>query len=315
MTWRLRPDPRNVSVPRSLRLIAALLLATAHAAPALAARVVVFGDSWGVPAAPALQAVFDAEGVNETVAGAATGGETAANLSSAPGLQHISNTLAANPDADLVHLSIGGNDFLGQWNASLTPAQEDALFQAIIADVETIVEHILAVRPGALVFWSSYDYPRPLPLGTPAEVNAAGGRFAVLAFALADAKGAGLTYGDFTGLMQVTYGFDGTQPTIYDPPFPIPPGDPSLPDPMWPSPAASFSDSIHLTAEGYLVLAEAHYDAFYAALLAVPVPASSVVSRGALAALILLGAASTLRQRVSRPRRARRRGGSGLRRD
>jgi len=291
-----RFDPVRRQISRHFILLAAFLLATFHAAPAFAARVVVFGDSWGVPAAPALQAVLIAEGLPDTVASAAVGGETAANLSLASGLQHISDSLAANPDADLVHLSIGGNDFLGQWNSSFTPAQEDALFQAIAADVETIVDHILSVRLGVRIYWSSYDYPRPLPIGTPTEVNAASAKFAVEAAALADAKGAGLTYDDFNGLMQVTYGFDGTQPTIYDPPIPIPPGDPSLPDPTLPSPDASFSDSIHLTAAGYAILAEAHYDAFYAAILAVPVPASDARSRGLLGAMIVAAAVVMLRR-------------------
>jgi len=269
---------------RGLLLCLSLVLL---AAPAVAARVVVFGDSWGVPAAPALQAVFDAEGIPVQVAGASSGGETAANLSSASGLQHISDTLAANPDADLVHLSIGGNDFLGTWNATFTPAQEDALFQAIAADVETILDHILAVRPAARIFWSSYDYPRPLPLGTPTQVNAAGAKFGLVAVALANSKGASVTYGNFSGLMQVTYGFDGTQYTIYDPPVAIPPGDPSLPDATLPSPDAAFSDTIHLTAAGYGVLAQAQFDAFYAGILAVPVPAMNVVARALLGVSIL----------------------------
>jgi hypothetical protein len=64
-----------------------------------------------------------------------------------------------------------------------------------------------------------------------------------------------------------------------------------------PSPVASFSDSIHLTAAGYGVLAEAHYDAFYAAILAVPVPASSVWSRGVLASLIVAVAVVMLQHR------------------
>jgi lysophospholipase L1-like esterase len=239
----------------------------AGAAPAAAAQIVVFGDSWGVPAAPALQAVIIAHGLPDTVYNAAVAGETASNLSSVAGRQHITDGLGSNPDADLVHLSIGGNDFLGQWTSNLAPAEEAALFQAITNDVETIVDHILAVRPGVRILWSSYDYPRPLPMGTPTEVNAASAAAAVLSLALANAKGPGLTYVDFSGLMQVTFGFDGTQPTPYDPPFPIPPGDPSLPDPTLPSPEAAFADAIHLTSEGYAILAEAQYDAFYGPIL------------------------------------------------
>ena len=39
--------------------------------------------------------------------------------------------------------------------------------------------------------------------------------------ALADAVGTRLSYGDFSGLMQLSFGFDGVQYTSFDPPFPI----------------------------------------------------------------------------------------------
>ncbi len=94
-------------------LIQVLVFLLLAAAPAHAARVVVFGDSWGVPAAPALQQVFIDQGHPDTVANAAVGGETAANLSSPSGLTNISNSLGANPDADLVHLSIGATTSWG----------------------------------------------------------------------------------------------------------------------------------------------------------------------------------------------------------
>ncbi len=107
-------------------------------------------------AAPALQQALTDHGLPDTVANAAVPGETVGDLSKPPGLQHFTDTLAAHLDADLVHLSIGSNDFLGQWSSSLPPAQEAALFAAILDDVETIVDHILAVRPGVEILWSSY---------------------------------------------------------------------------------------------------------------------------------------------------------------
>jgi lysophospholipase L1-like esterase len=244
------------------------------AAPSQAAQIVVFGDSWGVPAAPALQQVLIDNGRPETVANGAVGGETAFNLSSPSGLAHISSVLSANPDADLVHLSISGNDFLGNWNSSLTPAQEAALFDSILTDVETIVDHIVLTRPNAQIFWSSYDYPRPLPLGTPAEVNAASDSLGALAQALADAEGPALTWGNFNGLMQVSFGFDGVQYTPFDPATPIPAGDPSLPDPSLPSPFDSYSDPIHLTSQGYSILAEEQYAFFYAGI---PEPSTAIL--------------------------------------
>ena len=188
----------------------------------------------------------------------------------------------------------------------MPPNQEAALFDAIVADVETIVDHVLTLRPGAKILWSSYDYPRPLPLGTPAEVNAASARFAPLASALAGAVGAGLSYGDFSGLMQLSFGFDGVQYTAFDPPFPIPPGDPSLPDPNLPSPNAAYADSIHLTAAGYAILAEAQFDSFYAARLAPrggpAVPALRRPLQALLAGLLLVAGAMERRHASSSAR-------------
>ena len=264
---------KRFPVVRAQTVLLALLPFLVASHPALAGEIVVFGDSWGVPGAPALQTVLVNNGHTETVVNAAVGGETAANLSSASGLLHISNTLAANPDVELVHLSIGGNDFLGVWTNAFTPSQEAALFQGITDDVETIVDHILAIAPTVRILWSSYDYPRPLVTGTPTEVNAAGTAFMVYAEALDTAKGAALTSIDFRGLMQVLYGFDGVQYTVYDPPSPIPPGDPSLPDPTLPGPNAAFFDSIHLTADGYVLFAEEQYLQIYSLYLnSTPVP-------------------------------------------
>jgi hypothetical protein len=115
-------------------------------------------------------------------------------------------------------------------------------------------------------------------------VNEASGYFSADAQTLADSVGPSLTYIDFSGLMQVTYGFDGVQYTIYDPAAPIPPGDPSLPDPTLPGPEAAFIDAIHLTADGYLVLANEQYDAFYVDFLegGVPVPAVGLPAQGLL---------------------------------
>ncbi len=280
-----------------LLLLLSMGVAVLTGHPVVAAEVVVFGDSWGVPAAPALQTVLTNHGHSETVVNAAVGGETAFNLSSASGLTHISNTLTANPDVELVHLSIGGNDFLGQWNNTFTPAQEAALFQAITDDVEIIVDHILATAPSVLILWSSYDYPRPLALGTPTEVSTASANFQTYAQALDTAKGPGLTAIDFRGLMQLTHGFDGVQHTIYDPAVVIPPGDPSLPDPTLPSPFVSFIDSIHLTAAGYLVLAEEQYLQFYSLYLGAPqVPAMSAPGY-ALWVMLLAATGCMLRRR------------------
>jgi len=232
--------------------------------PLYAARILVVGDSWGVAAGPALQAVLvDNDSLN-SVASIAVGGETAENLNTPAWLADITTALEENNDATLVHLSIGGNDFLGAWNSTFSISDENQLIADIMEDVTAIIDHILTQRPDIRIYWSSYDFPRPLIIGTPEEVNLASQRFSGQAQALADEKGVALSYGNFNGLTQVEYGFDGEQETTFDPAVAIPAGDPSLPDPKYPGPASAYADLIHLTPEAYLVLADRQYDEFYA---------------------------------------------------
>ena len=264
----------------------------AQAAAALAAdEILVIGDSWGFLTAPALSQVLGDNGhagvvvVNEGVPG-----ETADDLSKNPGLQSITNALAAHPDVVAVHLSIGGNDFLGAWTASLTPAQEDALFDAIVADVDTIVQHVLTLRPDVPLLQPSYDYPRPIPNGTPLEVNAAAEDLASRIQLLAGGI-PGMTFENLNGLMQIHFGLPGLG---------IPPFDPSLPRIDEPSPAAAFADAIHLTAEGYVIFSQELYDRFYASVLPSPVVPALPTAAALLLAALLVDV-------------ARRRGGRGRR--
>ncbi|MCJ7815008.1 MAG: SGNH/GDSL hydrolase family protein, partial [Xanthomonadales bacterium] len=237
------------------------------AAPLQAARILVIGDSWGVAAGPSLQQVLIDNGSTDSVASIAVGGETAENVNTSGWLQQITTALEQNPDADFVHLSLGGNDFLGHWSSFISQAEEDQLIADILEDITAIVDHILEQRPAIRIYWSSYDFPRPLFIGTPLDVNNASMRFSEKAQALADTKGDALVYGDFNGLTQVEYGFDGIQTSTFDPDFPIPPGDPSLPDPQYPGPAGAYADPIHLTEEAFLMLAGNQYEQFYQAAL------------------------------------------------
>jgi lysophospholipase L1-like esterase len=270
----------------TLSALAVLLLAGASAAGAR--EIVVFGDSWGFAIAPALQQVLDSMGHDVTVVNAAVPGARAAQLSRPPGLQDLSDTLNAHPDADLVQLSIGGNDFLDNWNPELSAAQEDALFQAIVDDIETIVQHILSQGMDLQVFQASYDYPRPLPIGTPLQVNTASEQLASRLQAL-DQATERMRFHNHNGLMQVHFGFGALG---------IPPFDPSLPRIDLPGPEEAFVDAIHLTAEGYLIFAGANYDSFYRWQLARTVPVLSPWAL-ALAALSVIAASSaTLRSRA-----------------
>jgi len=244
-----------------LKTTLAILFLLAAANSSLASSIVVFGDSWGVPFAPALQQVLDDNGYGGvSVINAAFGGEEASNMSSASstnGLPYITSVLNANPDAELVHLSIGGNDALAQLSA---PS-----WSSIYDDIATIVNHILSIRPDIQVYHTTYDYFPASVSGvglTHQQANTLFAPGATEGQLLADATPR-MTFYDARGLMQTQFGI---------PELGIPANDPSLPDPTLPSPASTFADPIHLTPAGYAVFAQEAFDVFYESQLSVPEP-------------------------------------------
>jgi len=258
----------------------ALLIASA---PLHATEILIFGDSWGEPMVHALDTVFNANGHTDVTVEVTPFWGLAARLSSSEGLNFITEELNQRPDVDIVHLSIGINDLHCllvnsscniNWNPTMAGTQAEAdILATIMADVETIVDHIIAIRPDIKIFWAGGDYTRPrVPLeqfGSPAEHNTLHNKEAELAQQLASNKPE-LTFLMLPGLLQVTYGFDGIQYTPWDPSSPIPPGDPSLPDANLPSPDAAFyrTNNVHPTRAGYEVWAGGYYDGYYKAALA-----------------------------------------------
>jgi hypothetical protein len=82
----------------------------------------------------------------------------------------LANTIALleqHPTIDRVVMSLGGNDLLagksgGGWYKDMDldfPGSEQALFERLRGDTRTIVDAILAARPGIEIILSSYDYP------------------------------------------------------------------------------------------------------------------------------------------------------------
>jgi hypothetical protein len=62
------------------------------------------------------------------------------------------------PDADHVHLSIGGNDFLRAWKMSYTEEETEALKQDVVDKLIQVVDFIRDNKPGVKIMWSSYVY-------------------------------------------------------------------------------------------------------------------------------------------------------------
>ena len=257
---------KRVNILKILGTIFSLLV---FSAPLYADRILVIADSWSPGVASGLQSVLQENGYMDiTVEGIWDKGE-ARQLGSPDGLNYVSILLSNRPDTIIVHLQIGGNDWLRiGWTPAWSSQMENNLIEDIIQDVETVVDHILSLRPDIQILWSSYDFFRPINRGTPAEVNGFQIRMAeqMAQFALTKP---GLSFVDVNGTLQLTYGFDGFQYTEFDPDYVIPPGDPSLPDPGFPSPiwAFLFQDTQHLTPGGYRAVARAQYDGYYATQL------------------------------------------------
>ncbi len=145
-----------------LLVVAAVALQSAAAAQQTE-RVLIVGDSWAelTWAFGSLDEAFAWAGHNDKVAVGdvtAIGGTTAEQWKTAAYQQLIADELADHPSIDVIHLSLGGNDFLGNWNTGLSRAEELALFQRIAADMEVLVQFIHGIDPNLQIVLNGYDY-------------------------------------------------------------------------------------------------------------------------------------------------------------
>ncbi len=250
---------------RRLFLQCLLLACSAGLAAADTPRILLVGDSWTALMwnARSFANALDDAGLgqwDERGAVTAIGGTTAAQWATQPFLNLITQELNAYPTVDIVHLSMGGNDLLG--NPPANVAEADALLSQVAANVATVVAHIRSIRPAARIAWCGYDYVQGI---SSAELLTMMSQYPV---DLAEATPNLYAINNW-GLMQYYYGV----PSVHDPltlPFPggYPDYAPALGgDPAYPSPPISRIDSIHLTPAGYEILAARCIDEFYAGWL------------------------------------------------
>ena len=268
-------------MPSMKTTMAALsLVICLNAAQAAPDGLLLIGDSWADQqfGDQSHSMVFAALGFGQVqVFGAATveSGSTAAEWATPARLATIGQALT-DPAIEIVQLSVGGNDFLDAWNAELDSAAQAALFAAIRADVETIVEFILDVRPDVEVLLSFYDYPNfvdtlggingalfcaplwhSMEQPTPLELNIAAVDLEQSILGLKDHPR--VFHVSHFGQMQSLFGFSdmGIVPGDLRPP-----GDPALPSP---TAALRFNgaDCFHLSAEGYDQLVINQFEGYF----------------------------------------------------
>ena len=260
-----------------------LIFSFAHLGHSQTTRVLIVGDSWASQQwdDSSHSMVFAANGHPDILAlgdTTAISGTEAADWIEPTELQRIADALSANPDIDIVQLTIGGNDFLNAWRADWTPMQEMTLQQQIIADIQTIVDFILAQDPTLEIVLSFYDYPNfvdtiggftgiicnnlhmDLAQPTPLELNTTARDFEQ-AYAQIAQNQARVYHVSHAGSMQNIYGFpgEGIQPGDI-----LPPGDLNRPSPVDSMRVTiGIVDCFHLRAEGYDVLIQNLYDGYF----------------------------------------------------
>lgn len=229
-------------------------------------RILLVGDSWSAYQwrdqvfrdALAARGLSAWEALGDTTA---ISGSTAEEWTRPDYLGRITTALAENPEIDLVHLSIGGNDFLRADLGDLLGLV--AIFFQILEDIETVVAHIHDIDPEIKVVYSIYDY-----------VNVDDGYAGALAlFASAiSRRAAGIPnfyLVNNLGLLHHRFGVSGAFGPGETPlPGGYPDYDPLLGgQPGTPADPILFRDEIHATAEGYLALAQHSVDEFFVAWL------------------------------------------------
>lgn len=167
----------NVLEKKCLSLLAVLfaigLAATAE--DTRVKRILILGDSWaasitaenrdGFPAPDVFDDTLAANGLGEfETQGKVTawGGRKASDWAKTENLAQIRAELEMNPTIDIVHLIIGGNDYLAAANqpdfAKKSEAERLALWARVVKDIKSIVDACLAVRQDIRVVIADYDY-------------------------------------------------------------------------------------------------------------------------------------------------------------
>ncbi len=236
----------------------------------------------------------------------------------------IDSLIKAHPSIEAIHLSIGGNDVLGDWKVSWTQAQKDTLKNQIYARLDSVFRFLKTTRPGIKIVWSGYVYPNfeeviesasPFQTSHPFygtwqgmefpkfnEINGMLNEFSdeIEGYINADPQ---IEFYKVPGLMQYNVGQTtplGVAPGGTYAPFtvPLPQGDPNYPSPKTTMRNYGLTrDCFHLSPQGYVDLISYQTQKFYQKLLMDDAyilsennaQTGSVSSQGAVADTLVLG--------------------------
>ncbi|HNH46463.1 MAG TPA: SGNH/GDSL hydrolase family protein [Myxococcota bacterium] len=222
---------------------------------ALAAEVVVFGDSWAEGSADELEDILQARGYARSVDPQGVGGTTAEYWATvAPAT--LPTVLVANQDAKWVWLSIGGNDLFAHYYAG-NGANNAADYER---NLRSMLDGAFAVRPDVKIVSFGYDF-----------VNFEQSQECILtAWAYFGTSVTSATVNqlflDEIGAIQARVSADYPNYHYVDRVWgtlQAAGGIPGAPNVLFPSPARYMSDCIHPTSEGYSLIHSAFVGAYW----------------------------------------------------
>jgi hypothetical protein len=258
-------------------------------------KIIMIGDSWSLAAwnAGSIEDNLKQFGFSEykmyTNLDITVGGIEAEEMLDSSKLNAITDALINKPDAEIVNISLGGNDFFTRWHKTMSNADTDLLIDTILNFMDSVIIHIQTVRPNIDIYLPLYDYPNfeeaingiPFPQQHPSyptwnsmgkpnflEINNALLRLIHKVDSMTKKYG-NVYYGNAAGIMQYTYG--QTTPLSVAPGGTYPPYSAPLPGgfPNYPSPLGSFIkyvlfyDAFHLDNAGFNRFYEYHFQKWY----------------------------------------------------
>lgn len=238
-------------------------------------RILMLGDSWAwfMFMNKSIDQALDARGMEhwDTVGmRTAIPGSTSEQWTRQDWLDNVSAELDKYPTVDIIHLSLGGNDYLRRWSNDMPEAERDELFNGVVDDIRVVIKHILSVRPEMKIVIVGYDYVNSSRRNsTMQQLNQAGQILERMKGELCNEFPGNVLHIVNYGLMQYHF---GAEPDLKPQSVPLPGQAPDY-DPYpggnvnYGNAKAAMADSIHLSIAGYKILGEHCVDTLYAKLL------------------------------------------------
>jgi len=180
-------------------------------------------------------------------------------------LEQVKKELDNYPTIDIIHLSVGGNDFLNNWRIDMPPEAKEALFQQVVRDTETVIHTLLEMKPNLRVALIEYDYiNKGRGRARCQELNLAGAELSRRRMEMCK-KIERCRHIQTYGVMQYYFGVSSdipprtvTLPGQYPNYQPFPGGNPD-----YCNDKKAMMDDVHLSGEGYYYLARYCIEVIY----------------------------------------------------